>query len=296
MSIETVLESHAQIGESPTWVPQQNALYWIDVKARALHRYEPASGATRCWKVISDIGGFAFFEDGAALVALRHGLHRLDLDSGALTLLAPPPFDPALFRFNEAACDAKGRFWVGVMFDPEDPADGQRERQAGALHSYTQGGGLRKEPDAAELHNGMAWSADGRTFYLSHSYAGNIFAFEFDPTGGRLSARRLFASVPQEHGIPDGAAIDSEGGYWCSLHGGGRLRRFTAQGRIDRDVVLPVRQPTMCAFAGQDLATLYVTSASDLSGAQQKRPQPQAGNLLRLTPGECGIPRAFTVR
>ena len=293
MAIENALAAQAVIGEAPTWVAEQDALYWIDVKAPALHRFHPASGATKTWRVTSDVGGFALLEDGDALVALRHGLHRLDLDSGMLTLLAPAPFDPALFRFNEAACDARGRFWVGVMFDP---VAGQHAPQAGRLHSFTLAGGLRAEPDAAELHNGMAWSADGRTLYLSHSNAGDIFAFDYEPVEGRLSGRRLFASIPNDQGIPDGAAIDVEGGYWCALHGAGRLRRFSADGRIDHDIELPVSQPTMCAFAGPGLATLYVTSASDGMSTEEKRSQPQAGDLFRCAPDVCGVPRHYLAR
>ncbi|MGH6681304.1 MAG: SMP-30/gluconolactonase/LRE family protein, partial [Bradyrhizobium sp.] len=166
MAIETVLDFHATIGESATWVADERALYWIDVKAPALHRYCPNDEATRSWPMTSDIGAFALTDDGGAVVALRHGLFRLDLDSGALHLLAPPPFDPALFRFNEGACDTNGRFWVGVMFDP---LKGSPPAQPGRLHSFTFGEGLRDEPDAAELHNGMAWSGDGKTFFLSHS-------------------------------------------------------------------------------------------------------------------------------
>ncbi len=138
------------------------------------------------------------------------------------TQLAPPPFDPALFRFNEGACDAKGRFWVGVMFDP---LEGSPSKEPGRLHSFTLDGGLRIEPDTAELHNGMAWSADGRIFFLSHSYTREIIAFDYDMDGGGLSNRRVFATIPQGLGIPDGAAIDSDGGYWSALHGGSKLRR-----------------------------------------------------------------------
>lgn len=294
MRIETVLDAQAVIGESPTWCAREEALYWIDVKAPALHRFHPASRATRTWTVDSDIGGFAFLEDGAALVALRHGIHRLDLNSGGLTLLAPAPFDPALFRFNEAACDASGRFWVGVMFDPV--GQGDHAARPGQLHSFTLAGGLRQEPDAAELHNGLAWSADGCTLFLSHSYAGSIFAFDYEVGEGRLSRRRLFATIPAVLGIPDGAAVDADGGYWCALHGGGRLRRFTPDGAVDRDVMLPVSQPTMCAFAGRNLSTLYVTSASDQLSAEQRRQEPQAGNLLRFTPDHCGVQKPLTVR
>ncbi len=293
MTIETVLDAHATIGESPTWVAEEGALYWIDVKAPALHRYLPAVGATRTWVLTSDVGGFALMEGGSVLVALREGLYRLDLDTGTLKQLAPPPFDPSLFRFNEGACDTKGRFWVGVMFDP---LDGSPPKRPERLHSFTLDGGLRIEPDAAELHNGMAWSADGSTFFLSHSYTREIIAFDYDAGGGLLSNRRVFATIPDGQGIPDGAAIDSDGGYWCALHGGSKLRRFNPDGSVDRDIDMPVSQPTMCAFAGEGLATLYITSASDHMNEAEKAEQPLAGALLRLLPGKKGIPRQPFVR
>ena len=291
--IETVLDAHATIGESPTWVANEGSLYWIDVKAPALYRYCPADEATRKWPMTSDIGAFALTGNGSAVVALRQGLFRLDLDSGALHLLAPPPFDPALFRFNEGACDARGRFWIGVMFDP---LVGSPPAQLGKLHSFTLGEGLRVEPDAAELHNGMAWSADGQTFFLSHSDSGEIIAFDYEENTGAISHRRVFATVPAALGIPDGAAIDTEGGYWSALHGGGKLRRFHPDGTTDRDIDLPVSQPTMPAFAGEDLATLYVTSASDHMSAQARAREPHAGGLFRLDAGIRGVARPYLVR
>lgn len=295
MVIEPVLDLRATIGESPTWVADQRALYWIDVKAPALHRYCPDDRSSFTWPVTSDIGGFALTTDGGALVALRHGLFRLDLDSGALRLLAPPPFDPALFRFNEGGCDARGRFWIGVMFDP---LQGSRSvaPQPGRLHSFTFDEGLRAEPDAAELHNGMVWSGDGETFFLSHSNSGEIIAFDYDENGGLIANRRVFATVPAELGVPDGAAFDTQGGYWAALHGGGKLRRFHPDGSVDRDIDLPVSQPTMPAFAGADLATLYLTSASDRMSAEAKAKEPLAGKLLRLDVGSLGVARPFLVR
>lgn len=288
MSVEIVLDAHATIGESATWVAEERALYWIDVKAPALYRFDPATDENREWRLTSDIGGFALTRDGGAVVALREGLHRLDLDTGALHGLAEPTFDPALFRFNEGACDAEGRFWIGVMFDPV--AAHPPERKA-ALHRFTFGRGLETVADESALHNGMAWSADERTFYLSHSYPRAILAYDYDAVLGALSRCRTFAEVEDGVGIPDGAAIDVDGGYWCALHGGGRLRRYAPDGTIDREIALPVSQPTMCAFGGDDLATLYVTSASDgLSDARLAK-EPHAGALFRLDVGTRGIKR-----
>jgi len=294
VGIEVVLDAGATIGESPTWSAEERALYWIDVKRPALYRYDPGTGARRSWPLSSDVGGFALIADPpGAVVALREGMFSLDFASGALERLAPPPFDPALFRFNEGACDSEGRFWIGVMFDPLDAG---AEPRKGALHSFRLGSGLRLEADTAELHNGMAWSGDGRIFYLSHSYSGEIFAHAFDAASGRLGARHIFARLPPALGIPDGAAMDTDGGYWSACHGGGRLRRYRADGGIDRDILLPVSQPTMCAFAGENLDVMYVTSARDKLDAEQLAREPLAGAVLRLRPGERGVARPCSVQ
>ncbi|MFZ2109862.1 MAG: SMP-30/gluconolactonase/LRE family protein, partial [Roseiarcus sp.] len=165
-----------------------------------------------------------------------------------------------------------------------------------SLHSVSLEGGLRPEADASELHNGMAWGSDGRSFYLTHSLKREIFTFSFDAEIGRISDRRIFARVPETDGLPDGAAVDARGGYWCALHGGGRLRRYTADGEVDRDIQLPVSQPTMCSFGGEALDDLYVTSASDKLTPEQRLAEPLAGALLRLRPGERGVARPYALR
>lgn len=294
MQIEVVLNAGATIGESPTWAPAEGMLYWIDVKKPALHRYDPVTGRQGSWNVSSDIGAFALLPDSVgAIVALREGVFRLEFASGSLIRLAPPPFDPTLFRFNEGACDGAGRFWIGVMFDP---LDGRPPAQAASLHRFTLGEGLVLQPDVSELHNGMAWNREESLFYLSHSRAGEVFAYTFDARRGQLGSCGLFAKIATSDGIPDGAAIDTEGGYWCALHGGSRLRRYTATGELDREINLPVSQPTMCAFGGEALDELYVTSASDKLSPEQRTREPLAGALLRVRCGARGIPRACHVR
>jgi len=291
MEIKLVLDAKAQIGESPTWVASENALYWIDVKAPCLHKLDLSSLQSRRWNFASDVGAFALQKADAsdAVVALRDGLHALDMATGRLRLLAPPPFDPTLFRFNEGACDAAGSFWIGIMFDPQDGKN--HTPKPASLYSYTLAEGLRPEPEAAELHNGMAWSPDGTRFYLSHSYDHTIYAFGFDSNTGRLIGKTRFAELPADGGLPDGAAVDVEGGYWCAVHGGGRLQRYTQSGELDYEVMLPVSQPTMCAFAGAALDIMYVTSARDGLSAAELSDEPLAGGLFRFKPGVCGIKR-----
>ncbi len=294
MQIEVVLNAGAAIGESPTWASAERALYWIDVKRPALYRYDPVTGRQRSWNVGSDIGAFALLADSAgAVVASREGVFRLEFASGSLVQLAPPPFDPTLFRFNEGTCDSAGRFWIGVMFDP---LEGKPPAQPSSLHRFALGGRLVPQPDAAELHNGMAWSREDNLFYLTHSRTGEVFAYTFDALSGQIGPRKLFAKVARTDGIPDGAAVDTEGGYWCALHGGSRLRRYTATGELDREITLPVSQPTMCAFGGEALDDLYVTSASDKLSPEQRKREPLAGALLRMRCGARGIPRPCQAR
>ncbi len=290
MQVELVLDAAALIGESPTWSADEQALYWIDVKAPALYRLDPASKSQRKWPLPSDVGAFALTTDPlVALVALRDGIYRLDLATNGLECLAEAPFDARLHRFNEGACDSRGRFWVGTMFDPLAP--GRHEPQHEHLYCYTRAEGLRETRDAAELHNGMAWSPDESLFYLSHSQAATVHAFAFDAAAGRLGPRALFAAIEQGVGIPDGAAVDAEGAYWCALHGGGRLRRYHADGTLDRELTLPVSQPTMCAFGGEALDILYITSAAQGLDAEQRQAQPHAGAVLAIRPGMSGLPR-----
>ena len=295
MQIELALAASATIGESPTWVPEEQALYWIDIKAPALHWLEPTSRATRNWSLPSDVGGFALNNDRSrALVALRSGLFWLDLASGSLTEIAPPPFDPDLHRFNEGACDSRGRFWIGTMFDPRNPR--AKKPEPAGLFTFTTAEGLRRAPDESQLHNGMAWSPDERLFYLAHSYSHVVHVFAYDGASGGLSGRRPFIAPPSQVGIPDGAAVDAEGGYWSALHGGGRLRRYHPDGSLDREIMLPVSQPTMCAFGGDALDVLYITTARQKLSREQLERQPLAGSVLSVRCGKRGTRRHCRVR
>ena len=295
-TVELVLDAHATIAESLLWEPNQAVFYWMDVKAPALYRLDPDSLAQRRWPLPADIGAFALVAgQDAALVALRTGLFVLSLTNGTLDLVAPPPFDPALHRFNEGACDAAGRFWVGVMFDPL-PAHAGHPPEPATLSTWTWSGGLVVRPDAAELHNGMAWRPDGTLFYLAHSQQQTVFAFPFDAASGHLGERRVFAKIPKALGLPDGPAVDEEGAYWCALHGGGRLHRYAPDGTLLREVELPVSQPTMCAFGGPDLRTLFVSSAADKLSTAQLLREPHAGGLFRLDPGVRGVARPCHVQ
>lgn len=289
---EVRVDYAALTGESPVWSALEQRLYWIDIQQPALHRFDPASGRDEHWLLPAQIGCYALDPEGTRVIlGLRPGIFEFSLRTGALQRLAAAPYDPALFRFNDGGCDSMGRFWLGTMFDPVDKRHAG-EKARGQYHSYTESTGLVAHSDAAVIANGVAWDSDYRRLYIAHSEEGVIYAFDYDITSGQPGARRVFATVPPKLGVPDGGAVDAEGGYWSAINGGGRLRRFHADGRHDRDLLLPVSKPTMCAFGGPHLDTLYVTSQSDGLTDEQRAAQPLAGKLLSFTPGVRGLPTA----
>jgi sugar lactone lactonase YvrE len=287
----------AQLGESPFWHPQQQALWWCDIPGKALHRYDPADAtpaAHRQWDFDDEPGCIAPTLDGHLLLAMRSGLWRFDPTSGERERLAEPPYDPAQERFNDGRADPQGRFWAGTIFEPRQPPRAALYRWAGE----------RLERMAGEItnSNGLAFSPDGRTLYWADTTAHRVFALDFDPLEGTLSRQRVFVQFPLRApeqplaaygGRPDGAAVDSEGAYWVAMYEGQRLLRLAPDGTLLREIALPVRCPTMPCFGGPDLRTLFLTTARKGRPAEELAAQPLAGRVLSLRVDVSGLPVNF---
>ena len=288
--IELLVDAKAEIGESPLWVAEQNVLYWIDVKAPALHRTKLETRLTETWKLPSEIGGYALQPDGqGAVLGLRSGVFALRFADGALEKLCDPPFDPQTHRFNEGDCDPQGRLWLGTMFDPKPGVEAVPTSDS--LYSFTLTGGLTRHDDRSLLHNGFAWSRNGDAFFIAHSSEGRIETCEFDLARGTLGRKRAFTAVPKDVGVPDGGAFDENGFYWSAIHGGGKLHRYARDGSLDRVVELPIKNPTMMAFCGSDFSQLCVTSAT-----HRKPSEPLEGGILIFRPGVRGLARVPRLR
>jgi sugar lactone lactonase YvrE len=281
------------LGESPMWHPGERALYYCDIPGHKLHRFDPASGQLRQWDFDTDVSACAPLLDGRLLLSLRDGLWRFDPVSGTRVLLADAPYDQATQRFNDGKCDAQGRFWVGTICDPRLPA-------LGTVQCFS-AGVLKQRFDGVSVSNGLAWSPNGRTMYWSDTHANTVHAFDFEPDSGALSRRREFASFPGQSnddsylGRPDGAAVDLEGCYWVAMYDGQRVLRFSPAGELLRQVHLPVRCATMPGFGGDDLKTLYITTARENRPAEELATQPLAGCVLALPVDVPGLPVNFAV-
>lgn len=277
---QCVLEGQADLGECPLWSVEEQCLYWIDIHEKYLNRFDPATGENRRWSLPEMPGSFVFREGGGIVIAMHDGFHAFDPATGAIEKLADAPYDRARFRFNDGRTDRQGRFWVGSMaidFMDESGAT------LGAFHSFD-GREIVERISPIEHANGTVFTPDGRTMFRSETVARKIFAYDLDPASGAVSNERLFATVPDHLGMPDGATIDSEGGYWTALPGGpdfGSVARFTPDGALDLVIELPVLIPTMPAFGGPDMSTLYVTSGR-LEPLLGKQPSAQSGGLFAV--------------
>lgn len=289
--IRCVLPAHAINGESPAWCAQEQVLYWIDVREPSLHRFDPATGHDESWLLPSRVGCAVPGGGGKVLLALRDGVGWLDCTSGALHMLAPVPFDPRQFFSNDGKCDPQGRLWFGPMYEPLDPAPATEPAASPLLRFDAASRRCLPQTRAINVSNGIAWSADGRTMYHSDTKEKTIYTYEFDGVAGTLGERRCFAVVdaPGEGG-PDGGAIDSEGCYWSAIYGAGKLLRFDPDGRVEREINVPVRNPTMPAFGGSDLRTLYLTSARQLKSPLGRWFHPREGGIFAFQAPVPGLP------
>ncbi|MBO9356472.1 SMP-30/gluconolactonase/LRE family protein [Bordetella petrii] len=273
------------VGESPVWRAAEQALYWTDIPARRLWRYEPGSGRARQWQ-LPEMAGCIAMRGAGWLAAMETGLYALP----ALAAGQPAPAAAPLakvehavpgMRFNDGRCDRQGRFWAGTMSQ-----DMTRGLDAGRLYRYA--GGVLSMPVSLALSvpNGMAFSPDGRTMYLSDSHPDRqvVWAFDYDTDAGLPHNRRIFIErLPA--GRPDGAAVDQDGGYWICGNDAGMLYRYAPDGRLDRSLRVPVAKPAMCAFGGPALDTLFVTSIRPPAAPERALD----GAVLALRPGTRGL-------
>lgn len=275
------------VGESPVWSVAEQALWWVDIDGRSLRRYDWATRQLDRWGTPERCGCIALHADGGLLAAMETGLFRLQTAADGellVTPLAKVAHAQDGMRFNDGRCDRQGRFWAGTMV-----RDMSLAAAAGALYRYDGRGLSSPLVDGLVTPNGLAFSGDGKTMYLSDSHPSvqRIWAFDLD-ADGTPTHRRDFVDMNRHPGRPDGAALDTDGGYWICANDAGLVHRFTPDGRLDRSVRVPVDKPAMCAFGGPDLQTMFVTSIRPAQPAPGQ--QALAGAVFVLRPGATGLP------
>jgi sugar lactone lactonase YvrE len=283
--VTCVLDARAELGECPVWSAEEQALYWVDIRAPALHRLDPDTGETRSWPMPSRIGSFGLRERGGAVVALEDGFSLLDLDTGELEFVAGPERVPGT-RFNDGKVSPDGRFFAGTM-DEE-----RLSRPIAALYRLDPDLRMHRVVDDLIVSNGLAWSPDGATMFHSDSKGPVVWAYDYDLSTGDVSGRRVVARPTEEVGRPDGAATDAEGYYWSAGISAGVLNRWSPDGRLDRSIPLPCSNPTAPCFGGPDLRTLFVTSLRHDLPPDVLAAKPLSGGIFAVRVDVPGVPVA----
>jgi sugar lactone lactonase YvrE len=283
--VECVVPARALLGECPLWSDLEERLYWVDIEGQAIHRFDPATSVDEQRSVPGRPGAIALTaEAGRLLVAIEHRLAFFDWGSGSCDEWIGLEPEGTENRLNDGRCDRAGRFWVGSMFDPAAAG-----RFTGMLHRVSPQGHVATVRSGVGVANGLAFSPDGSTMYFADTLRETVWAYDYDMDTGNAVNERVFLDFGGLPGRPDGACVDQDGCYWIACVYGWAVIRVTPDGTIDRRIGLPVEKPTMPAFGGAELATLFITSIGE-GGSRPSAPgQRDAGGLFAIDVGVRGL-------
>jgi sugar lactone lactonase YvrE len=278
-----VLDIKASLGESPVWSVEEQALYWVDINAPTLNRFDPATGHNTAWKMPASIGSFALRAQGGFVAALRDGIWFVDRDGTPQRKVVDAPYDPTHHRFNDGRADRAGRFWVGSMNE-------KRDANSAALYRLDPSLNLVTMLSQLTISNGLAFSPDDRILYHADTPTRTINSYPFDAATGGIGPARTLARFSGDTDRPDGGAVDSEGCYWSAFYRGGKVVRIAADGNMVAEYPVPAMCPTMCAFGGPDLRTLYVTTAAQQRDLDELVRLPASGGIFAMEVAVPGLP------
>jgi sugar lactone lactonase YvrE len=269
------------LGESAIWCDASQRLLWVDIRAPALRRLDPASGDVQSWAMPDLCGAVMLTHDRRLVLSLRTGLFTFDPRTQAFAPLVAP--EPAALdnRLNESKCDRQGRLWVGTMGD-------YGLATTGSLYRIDRNLACTRVLRDITVPNAICWSPDDRTMYFADTHDGRLRAYAFDAGSGTLGSMRVLEArgLP---GRPDGATVDAEGCLWNARYDGSAVARITPDGRVDRIVAVPASRVTSCALGGPGLKTLYITTARQKLSPAELAAQPEAGGLFAVDVDVGGI-------
>ncbi len=282
-AVHCLWDVKATLGEGALWDAVRRKIWFVDIKGRRIHCCDEDGGARQSWDAPSQIGFLAPSDDGGMVCGLEDGLYRFLESDGAFIALARVEADLPGNRFNDGHVDAAGRLWFGSMDNGESEA-------TGTLYRFDGAGQPARAMDAGYIiTNGPAISPDATTLYHTDTLARTIHAFDLGPDGA-LKGKRLFVTH-EGSGHPDGMAVDAEGHLWVAVFGGWRIDRYDPQGRKVGEVRFPCANITKPAFGGDDLRTVYATTARKGLNEADLLAQPLAGGLFTFRADAPGLPQ-----
>ena len=280
-------------GESPVWISRTKTLCWTDIDGKTLHSKNVQSKKILNFKMPGQVSCIAPNIAGGFIAAMDHSIINLDSEYRILSTIKKIENGNPNWRLNDGKVDRSGSFfWVGSIYLP-------RDKKAAALWRVSSDGTIKKILKNLTTTNGIAWSPDGNTMYLADSWESTIYKFDYSQKTGDISNKRIFFETNETQGRPDGACVDSLGYYWFAGFDGGRILRISPGGELNREIIVPMKRPTMPAFGGHDMNTLFVTSFGNTSNKTSLNDSdPMGGNVISLpldikgfeeTPFNCNL-------
>ncbi len=283
--MEFLSSQPAQLGECPVWDGRTGHIYWIDIDGQTVHRLHLASGAEQQRSTPGRPGSVALTsERDRLLLALEHEVGWLEWEGGGFTPWIALEAAETGNRLNDGRADPAGRYWVGSMH-----TDASEELQTGMLHRLESDGSHVTTRHGVGVSNGLAFSPDGRLMYYADTLKDTVWAFDYDVDTGVAGNEQVFTDFSELPGRPDGACVDAAGCYWVACVFGAAVARLTPNGVVDRIIDLPVEKPTMPAFGGPDVETLFITSIGGGGTHETNAAEPNAGRLLAIDVGIGGV-------
>lgn len=282
MTVELLLDAKAKLGEGALWDEREGLLYWLDITDGKLHRYHPAISENQTFNIGQYTGAVVLRESGGLILAVKDGFAACNLETGALTMINAVESHLPGNRFNDGKIDPGGRFWAGTMALDMSPGHG-------SLYRLDTDGSVKKMRQNISISNGIVWTQDHKTMYYIDSIPRTITAFDYDVTTGEISNERLAIHVPDDMGYPDGMAIDSEDMLWVAHYAYGAVVRWNpSTAKVLQEIKLPCRRVTSCAFGGENLDQLYITTSWENASENERQREPLAGGLFLAQPGVIG--------
>jgi len=284
-ALRDVYQAANKLGEAAIWHAASKRLLWIDLYDPKLFIHDPAKGETlvRDIALKAPLGAIAATSNSKLLIVSHAGgLSTLNIKTGATKVFARPEQDRDAIIYNDCKADRFGRLWVGSSHAKEsDPR--------GALWCVLPNGKCFLGDVGFAISNGPAFSLDGKIMYFNDSVGKKTFAYDISPDDPMPRNRRVLISYTLEEGMPDGLTVDAEGNLWVAHWGGARITQFSNAGYRLRHIQVPAPHVTSVGFGGENLATLYVTTARDGMSPDALQLWPQSGNLFATKPGVQGV-------
>jgi sugar lactone lactonase YvrE len=276
MKAKTLYPAQSLLGEGPLWHAERNSCFWVDIERGMLFEYHWVSKETKTWKFDGRLTSVCPSIENGLILSLNAGIARFDLTTEKLELLLDIESEIKNNRCNDAKCDSSGRLWIGTM-------DMDFKLGAASLYCIDKNLSIEKKLGNLTISNGMAWTADNQRMYFIDSPTQTIKSYIFDANSGAILFDKNAVHIPEEMGTPDGMCIDHEGMLWVAHWGGFGVYRWNpANGDLLEKIEIPVPHVTSCAFAGENLDHLIITTARGNLNEDELKKYPESGNVFIL--------------